>query len=314
MKPIGKYVQMKKSAILLLLLTIPLWASAQKRNRYRWEGSLAIGASNFLGELGGANRIGTNGLRDLELSLTRPAAGIGLRYRTSRFLGYKADFFYGRVNGDDKLTSEVFRHNRNINFRSNIFEVSTQLEFYITKERQGHVYKIKNVKGMKHIDKQIYGFIGVGGFYFNPQGNFNGAWYNLQPLHTEGQGLKAGTKQYSRVSVCIPIGIGAKYAFDRQWSVGMEIGMRKTFTDYIDDVSTVYFNQDSIAHNYGPLAAYFADPSLHDPTITPVPGSTIEVTGAGQQRGDPTDNDAYMFVTISVNYKFAKLRRTKSKF
>jgi len=302
-----------KRTVLLLLLLLPVLLSAQRRNRYRWEGSLSLGAANFLGELGGANRIGTNGVRDLELSLTRPSAGLSIRFRQSRFIGYKANFFYGRLNGDDKLTTEPYRRNRNLNFRSHIFEFSTQFEFYITKERQGHIYKIKNVKGWKHIDIQAYGFLGIGGFYFNPQGQMNsGAWYNLRPMGTEGQGIKAGTKIYSPFSVCIPIGMGMKYALDRRWSIGLEMGMRKTFTDYIDDVSTVYFYNDSIRAVRGPEAAYFADPSLHDINLTPVDG--IEITGNGQQRGDPTDNDAYMFVTLSVNYKFVRLRRTKPKF
>ncbi|TND08397.1 MAG: hypothetical protein FD123_2193 [Bacteroidetes bacterium] len=303
---------MKRRITLVFLLVFPILLSAQKRNRYRWEISANLGAANFLGDLGGANRIGTNGIRDLELSLTRPAVGLSLRYRTSRFVGFKANMFYARVNGDDKLTTEPYRNNRNLNFRSPIAELSTQIEFYFTKERQGHIYKIKNVKGMKHIDMQAYAFIGVGGFFFNPQGKLGGAWYNLLPLHTEGQGLKPGLKQYKRINICIPIGIGAKYAFDRRWSMGLEIGIRKTFTDYIDDVSTVYFDNDTISQYYGPTAAYFADPSLHNPSVTPVSG--IEITGAGQQRGDPTDNDSYMFVTLTVNYKIAKLRKHKPKF
>lgn len=304
---------MRKSTLLLLLLVLPMIMQAQRRNRYRWEGTIHIGASNFLGDLGGANRIGTNGLRDLELVLTRPAVGLGVRYRSNRYLGYQVNAWYGRVNGDDKLTTEAFRNNRNLNFKSNIIELSGQLEFYFTKERQGHIYKIKNVKGWRHIDMQVYGFIGGGAFFFDPMGQFQGgAWYKLRPLGTEGQGIKAGSKIYSRVNAAIPIGLGLKYAIDRRWAIGLEIGMRKTFTDYIDDVSTTYFDNDSIRAINGPQAAYFADPSLHNPNITPVGG--IEVTGAGQQRGDPSDNDAYMFVTFSVNYKFSKLRRTKSKF
>lgn len=303
---------MKRSLTLVLLLAIPVLMQAQAKNRYRWEVSLNLGASNFLGDLGGANRIGTNGVRDLELSLTRPALGLSMRYRKSRYVGYKGNIFYGRVNGDDKLTAEPYRNNRNLNFRSPIVEMSGQVEFYFTKERQGHIYKIKNVKGMKHIDMQAYMFLGVGGFFYNPQGRLGGAWYNLQPLHTEGQGLKPGLKQYKRINVCVPIGIGAKYALNRRWAVGLEMGMRKTFTDYIDDVSTVYFNNDTLSKYYGPLSAQFADPSLHDPGVTPVDG--IEITGEGQQRGDPTDNDSYMFVTITVNYKIAKLRKHKSKF
>lgn len=301
----------RRLLLFCLVLLISYSADAQRRNRYKWEANLMMGATNFLGDLGGANQIGTNGFRDLEFVETRQCGGIGLRYKNSRYLGYQVAFNYGQVRGDDKLTTEEFRHNRNINFKSNIFEFGGRAEFYVTKERAGHMYNIRNVRGWRHVDIQVYGFLGVAGFYFNPKSQYNGgAWYALQPLHTGGQGLPNGPKQYKRINVAVPIGIGFKYAFNRQWSIGIEYGMRKTFTDYIDDVSGVYYDKNEILSHYGPTAAYFADPSLN--SIPPVDG--IYVTGAGQIRGDATDNDAYMFAVLTVNYKFSILRRTKPKF
>ncbi|HXC04941.1 MAG TPA: DUF6089 family protein [Bacteroidia bacterium] len=303
--------------VILVLLISDLAHGQAKRNRYKYELCLNLGATEFLGELGGANQVGTHFVKDLNFSMTRPVGGLGLRYRpTSRF-ATKADFFIARVNGDDKLTSEPFRHNRNLNFRSNIFELSVRGEFYITKESQGHLYRIKNVKGMQHKDIQAYLFGGVGGFYFNPKGEYtNGQWYALRPLGTEGQGLPGGPKEYSLVSVCIPAGVGMKYGIDQKWSIGLEYGARYTFTDYIDDVSGKYYNNAAILHARGPIAAYFADPSIH--SYPPDPNGTIPAglhqTAAGNQRGDPKHTDAYMFMTVNVNYKIPYSRRTRSKF
>ncbi|HTF03543.1 MAG TPA: DUF6089 family protein [Bacteroidia bacterium] len=306
---------MAKRILLLFVLILPLFVSAQRNKRYKWEACFGIGAANFLGDLGGANQIGTNGFRDLEFSLTKPAVSIGARYRKGRYWGYKAAFSWGTVSGFDYLTTEKYRHNRNIHFKSNIFEFAAVTEFYFTKERPGHIYKYKKLKGWRHIDVQTYLFAGIGGFWYNPKGSYHGTWLALQPLGTEGQGVKPGTKKYNRLSVCVPIGLGFKYALDRRWSIGLEMGLRKTFTDYIDDVSTVYYDPAEIALNNGNLgaaASFFANPSQGE--ITAAENDGVDPTGIGQQRGDATDNDSYMFVHVTVNYKLGKFRKTKSKF
>ncbi len=306
---------MTRRLLLLIILILPLMANAQRNKRYKWEACIGIGATNFLGDLGGANQIGTNGFKDLEFSLTKPGLSGNARYRKGRYWGYKGGFYWGQVWGYDYLTTERYRHNRNLHFKSNIFEFSVMGEFYFTKERPGHVYRYKKLKGWKHIDMQVYLMAGIGGFYYNPKGSYAGTWIPLQPLGTEGQGVKPGTKKYSRVSVCIPVGIGFKYALDRRWSIGLEIGMRKTFTDYIDDASTVYADPTEVAAANGNMAAaavFFANPSQGE--ITAANNDNVDPTGVGQQRGDATDNDSYMFVHLTVNYKIGKFRKTKSKF
>ncbi len=299
-----------------MLLILPLLANAQKNKRYRWEAGIDIGAANFLGDLGGANQIGTHFIKDLELSLTRTAFGAHVRYRSSRYLGYRATFMYGKINGNDALTEERYRHNRNLNFKSNIFEFSTVLEFYISKERSGHVYNYKKLHGWRHIDIQTYGFIGIGGFYFNPKSTHFGVWYELRPLHTEGQGLKPEVKEYSRISIAIPMGLGFKYAVNRRWNVGLEYGLRLTFTDYIDDVSTVYVDPALLYASMDPataaLAAYFAQPGGFD--ITAADNGGVNPTGINQQRGQSKYNDSYMFMCVTVNYKLGKFKKTHSKF
>jgi hypothetical protein len=323
---------MQKRIILLLLLVLPFMATAQykggkrkgirtnskfsnKRNKPRKEYIIGFGASNFLGELGGANQIGTNFVRDLEFTATRPSVALGMRYKFAKRWAVKGGLHYLLLSGNDKLTKEPFRNNRNLSFRSHTFELSVQGEFYFTKEQSGHIYKIKNAKGMKSYDYQGYLFVGIGGFYYNPQAKYRGNWVNLQPLGTEGQGLTGGPKKYSRVSICIPYGIGGKYAINKEWAVGLELGIRKTFTDYIDDVSGVYYDNNAIFLAKGEAAATLADPSLLNYPEELGGNSTIfRQTAAGQQRGDKTDKDAYMFLNVTVNYKVPSKRRTRSKF
>ena len=136
---------MKKNlfVLFLLVLLIPSLSSAQRWKRIRKELSFGIGASNFLGELGGANRVGTNFYRDLEFVATRPVLSIGFRYKISQWLALKSSLTYARIIGNDKWTKEFHRNYRNLSFRSPIVELSTQIEPSIIKEKVGSRYRIR---------------------------------------------------------------------------------------------------------------------------------------------------------------------------
>ncbi|MEO8085877.1 MAG: DUF6089 family protein [Bacteroidota bacterium] len=294
---------------LLLILTIPSMVNAQRWKRQRYEFSLGLGVSNFLGELGGANQIGTHYFRDLEFSQTRLAAALGLRYKLSNYFAVKTDLTYGRVSGDDKLTTEKFRHTRNINFYADIYEWNLNFEGAFQQEQIGHRYRLKKVRGLKGYELYTYLFAGVGVFYFNPKAEFQGQTYNLRDYHTEGQGYVPTRKNYSTFQLCIPLGIGFKYTIDRQWGLGLEFGIRKTFTDYIDDVSTTYIDlsQYQTGQQYD-VGQFLANPSdRNDP-------AAAGITAPGQQRGDPRYKDSYMFAIFSVNYKIKTGRNNLPRF
>jgi hypothetical protein len=212
---------MKKKLLLALLLIISITTvtNAQRlRSRwkaYRYEWSAGVGASNFLGDLGGANQIGTNGFKDLELSLTRPALTVGLKYKLAESIALHSHLTYGQVRGDDKLTTEYFRNNRNLNFKSNIYEFNLNFEYAILSSRQGGVYRLRGIKRSSSFEAQGYIFAGVGVYHFNPMGQFNEKWYELQPLGTEGQGISEARNKYKRTQLCIPVGIGGRYFFNR---------------------------------------------------------------------------------------------------
>jgi len=300
------------------MLIIPLLADAQfRRKRYKYEVCLNFGGTNFLGDVGGSDQIGTHFLKDFNYQVTRQVIGLGLRYKTNRYWAIKADFNWGEVGGDDALSKEPFRNNRNINFKSIILELSVRAEGYFTKEQGGHLYRLKNVHGMRRKDIQAYFFGGAGVFYYNPKGKYiDGQYYALRPLHTEGQGLPGGSKPYGSFSMCFPFGLGAKFAIDQKWSVGIEYGIRYTLTDYIDDTGGKYYDNKTIRAQYGDIAAYFADPSLHRMPVGYGGDNTNSYqAAAGQERGNPKYRDAYMFMTINVNYKIPySHHRTRSKF
>lgn len=277
----------------------------------RNEFSAGFGISNFLGELGGRNQIGAPFVWDLEFSQTRPAASFSYRYHVARTHALRLGISYGVLAGNDNLTSEPFRMNRNLNFKSDVYELQLVYELHLYKEELGHVYDLRGVKGTKSSRVGLYFFGGVGLFNFNPQGQLNNAWVDLKPLGTEGQGLPGGAEEYSTTQVCIPMGLGLRKALSKQLSAGLELQYTKTFTDYIDDVSTVYYNNGALEEARGLEAAFLADPSLG---VGPIYEAGLDPTAAGQQRGDPDDNDAYLFIKAQLHYKLIKYRSGSKKY
>ena len=122
--------------------------------------------------------------------------------------------------------------------------------------------------------------------------------HQLQPLGTEGQGLN-GTRPYSRLSVALPFGAGLRWKLSRYHTLNFELGYRFTLTDYLDDVSTTYYNNQEIREARGAVAAYFADPSIK---------TLPDATRVGEKRGNPEHNDGYLVFSIQYVYKLQKKR------
>lgn len=270
---------------------------------HRSEYILGIGISNFLGELGGRDQIGSPFVWDLEMSQTKPAANLGYRYFVREKQSVRLMLNYGILAGNDNLTQEVFRHNRNLNFKTDVFELQLCYELHLYKEELGHMYDLRGVKGTKSSRVGFYLFGGIGAFYFNPKAQFGNELVELKPLGTEGQGLENGAADYDLIQICIPMGVGLRKALSKQWSAGLELQYTKTFTDYIDDVSTVYYDNQALAAAHGPVGAYLADPGLDE-----IPGVGSAATAMGQQRGDPNDLDAYLFLKAEFHYKIYKYK------
>jgi hypothetical protein len=199
------------------------------------------------------------------------------------------DGLYGRVAGDDaKSKADV---ERNLSFRSNIFEASSQLELnflpYITGSKEKNYFT-------------PYIFAGLAVFHFNPKAEYNGEWYALQPLSTEGQGTSlSNQKPYSLTNVSIPFGFGFKYSVGDYICVGAEWGLRKTFTGYIDDISTTYPDPIALAADKGQIAAILSDRSIKEK------GETYN--NSGLQRGNDRP-DWYSFAVAFITFKFIAFR------
>lgn len=267
---------------------------------------LGFGATQFTGDLGGRDRIGTDySLADIDFPSTSIGGMAGYRFRFHPYWATTTSLNIGQLRGDDALTNEIIRESRNLHFKTMVFEVSQRIEFIaLAREKFGARYNISgHSKRMRDHNDQLYFFTGAGVNYFNPKARYNGEWIKLRPLHTEGQGLDGGPRQYLPVTLTVPFGIGMRYGIGRMWRVGLEATYVKTFSDYIDDVHGEYYDPAILAAQVGPEAAYLSNPAKDNTTWF----------APGQQRGDK-QMDAYYYLNVvvirNVTYKdYARQRK-----
>jgi hypothetical protein len=302
-----RYSMKYLSVVFLLFFALSLKAQGTNFNSQRnWslnkkEILFGLGATQFLGDLGGKDKIGTDySLVDLDWPSTVMGGMVGYRYRFHPYFSTTTSIHFGLLKGDDAKTEDVARKNRNLSFRSPVADISQRLEFiFLAREKFGARYKVRGLKFVKDKNFQMYGFGGVGINYFNPQAKYDGKWYNLRPLKTEGQGMEGGAKPYKPYTLTIPMGVGIRFGISKMWRIGVEATYVKTFTDYMDDVSGVYYDPSKLG---SPEAAYLSNPSL-GPGYEP-----------GQQRGDK-QNDAYFYLNLvaykNITYKSKSKARKK---
>lgn len=255
--------------LITLCFLFPSFMSAQ-----HFEVGAAGGFSTYLGDLSPSiKRISTGGLH--------VAGGGFIRYNHNAYFSAKLGLTYGQVSANDQDSKDLGRQSRNLHFKSSIFETSITGEF--------------NILGFepKYLSKTFspYVFAGIGFFAFNPKAEYQGNWVDLQPLKTEGQGLAdfPERKPYKKLAISVPFGGGFKYAINDKLVVGMEMGLRATNTDYLDDVSTTYVADDILNESLGEVSAALANPS-----------GTPRTTGS--KRGTATNNDWYFISSITVSY------------
>lgn len=267
---------MRKFAF-LTLLSISLCFCSIHLNAQWYELGLMVGGSNYIGD------ISPEGMAPEEYNLS---FGIHGRYNYNKFVSFKAFFNKAKITGDDRNNSYLDGlRQRNLSFRSNILELGIVNEFNLTP------YHPRDDKGTVP-----YVFLGVSGFYYNPQAEFKGSWYDLRPLGTEGQGnLRKNSKAYNSIGFAVPFGFGFKWNITQQVNLGAEFGMRLAVTDYLDDVSGAYPDIDEL-RSTDPLAATL---SFRTPEFTVDEMENPQ----GNLRGNPDTNDWYFIggITLSIN-------------
>jgi hypothetical protein len=182
------------------------------------------------------------------------AGGIMFRYHVHSRLTLRANFTSGKVEAYDSESKNPLNVNRNLQFISPIREIAAGVEFH---------YFPFQVGSSRH-PATAYIIAQLGGFYMDPFVYYDGEEkLSLRKLGTEGQGSPLGGKRYSNYQLCVPLGLGVKMSLGKVATLNFDIAIRKTFTDYLDDVkSDFYVDPSALAAVNGAESAYYANRSL----------------------------------------------------
>lgn len=309
----NKVIMLNKSLIgLIVCFLFVTEGEAQRWKKYRQELTFGAGTTWLLGDVGGFGDEPTNTIADINFAETSWGITAGYNYYLTKNISVNGQFMYGWFEANDKHADNEARKHRNFDIRTHIYELGITGRYYFIKEKFGHAFRLKGAQSGFLYGLSAYVTTGITGFYYNPKGRYSpsGKYESLRPIGTEGQTVDtSGLSPYGKFSMAIPLGLGVKYALGTRWNVGAEIMFRKSFTDYLDDVSTDYYdNQAIIDANDGNLeAGLLADPA--DKT-----GDQAHWTNAGEARGGPKYDDFYMTFMFTLSYKILKGKSFKPRF
>ncbi len=217
--------------------------------------------------------------------LTNAVIGITGNYEINDQIMVRAGLSYTIVGGADRFLEQADLKLRNLSFETKIIELSAVGEYYLL-----------NLNNRRY---SPYIFAGVAVYKFNPY-TYNGPdKVFLKPLSTEGQGISGYGKEYGLLQFALPVGGGVKFAINENLRIGLEGGLRKLFTDFLDDVSGNYADPNDLLTARGQLAvdlSYRSDELVGGSPVYPAKGA---------QRGSPKVKDYYYFAGLHLTYRIA---------
>jgi hypothetical protein len=279
----------KLAAVAVVCVTLvlsSLQSSAQNPIVQEGEFGIGLGAGHYFGDL------------NTRASLNRPkiAASIFFRKNFSNYIAARIQGTFARVGYSDVYnTHNEYMQRRNLSFNSNVWELTLQGDFNFFRFMPG---------------EPGYGFtpyvtLGIGAFSYDPFAYLGGEKIFLRPLNTEGQGnaLYPDRKPYGAMAICIPFGVGFKYALNDRINLGFEILHRFTNTDYLDDVSKTYVDPivfwDPASNLPQPPALFLHDRSYET-------GEPIGIVG--RQRGNSSQKDQFVTAQFHVTFNLQSYR------
>lgn len=176
-------------------------------------------------------------VRTYDFKYSKPAATVFYRSNLSKVVSFRAGVTAGKIGASEKPI-DPFAVNRNASFDVFLFEASTVMEY--------HFLNWRETKRFVRFTPYLFAGLGIFGL--------------------SGNGEKP--EEYSNVQGAIPFGGGVKYIYNPKWYISLEFGIRKTFFDYLDNIS----KGDPRDKNY--------------------------------QYGNPNDNDNYYFLGITLTRTF----------
>ncbi len=263
-------------SVALLLGLLPTLATAQEG----WELGAGVGAGHYFGDLN------TNfALNDAGINVTGVA-----RYNFSNRWSTRAKLSFMQVSADDDDSANVYERARNLHFRSNIIDGALGMEFNF----------LPYDHGSRDNFWTPYIFASMMVASFNPQAELDDEWVDLRDYGTEGQFIG---DEYYTTALGISYGLGFKVDLTYEWSLNFELNARQLFSDYLDDVSTVYPDMEDLEDIRGVDAVRLSDPSIIIDGVNELP-----LGQEGRLRGNASDKDQFAGLTVGLFYYFGDLR------
>jgi len=177
--------------------------------------------------------------RGISIKSIKPAGTAFFRTNMSNAVSFRVAATAGKLGASDsKTTIDPFAAERNAQFDIFIFEASTVFEY--------HFLKWRSESTMIRWTPYFFGGLAIFGM----------------------SGMDDKPAEYSNIQPSIPFGFGFKYILNPKWYVGIEYGARKTFFDYLDNIS----GGEGVIKDY--------------------------------EYANPNDTDLYHYVGISLTYSF----------
>ncbi len=180
--------------------------------------SVAVGGSAYLGDIVQGAPV---------LNQMSAALSLGISYDLAQQFRIKANLSILGAKGDDKKNDREDYRQRNLNFKTTIWELAFLGELDLLNSEKHKVIP--------------YIFAGPGIYHFNPTTvDRNGKKVDLHDIGTEGQLLPGGAyddHKYNLTQLNLQVGGGVRYMVNDGFSLGLDLSFRKLFTDYLDDIS-----------------------------------------------------------------------------
>ena len=176
-------------------------------------------------------------VRSYNFRFSQPAATFLYRSNLSPVVSFRAALTGGKLAASE-TPIDKFATVRKESFNIFLLEASTVMEY--------HFLNWRETKRFVRFTPYVFAGLALYGF----------------------TGNEAKTAEYSNIQGAVPYGLGAKYVHNPRWYFSLEFGIRKTFSDYLDNVSA----GDQRFKNF--------------------------------RYGNPNDNDSYYFLGVTLTRTF----------
>lgn len=228
------------------------------------------------------------------------SASLQAGYFFNNHFGVRFSGGYGKMSGGDNFSEFPWRQQRNLSFHSTVYNLGLRAEYNVTgfDPARGQYFT-------------IYPFLGYQHVFFDPKTFYRGKEYRLQPLGTEGQGLSKypDKKPYKLNTPSVNFGAGMRIAVTERISLGAEISLFRTFTDYLDDVAGYYVPYTDILNEKGNFIA--AALSNRENELSG--NDKIIFRNHDEMRGNGSVSDYYYQFGLTFAYNFFDPFQEKAK-